>query len=267
MGSESDRQSVRLDISFELQPTPAFALLNWYAFLQLLLCRYSSPALFSFQGVILTQGESCFQCSIVLNMHWWWDGLDRFGSWWVSFHLSHYWRFCWSSPCWSKPWSSLLPGDWIFLVPRWQQILAREMSFHLGVCTSRKMIWILTMHQVDWLTYMSDAICKSFWRRKSECLSFHWAMAKLHILLLDSFNTSSILDGLLPARYMQCLASMYCFWVQNICLCNIVQKGIAAFERLLCFILWDVYLSHHFCLFRVSGACLWTFCTFLGTTL
>ncbi|KAH8967999.1 hypothetical protein BDL97_03G106500 [Sphagnum fallax] len=28
MGSESDRQSVRLDISFELQPTPAFALLN-----------------------------------------------------------------------------------------------------------------------------------------------------------------------------------------------------------------------------------------------
>jgi hypothetical protein len=136
-----------------------------------------------------------------------------------------------------------------------------------GCLHKQEMIWILTMHQVDWLTYMSDAICVSFWRRKSECLSFHLAMAKLHILLLDSFNTSSILDGLLPARYMQCLASMYCFWVQNICLCNIVQKGIAAFERLLCFILWDVYLSHHFCLCRVSGTCLWTFCTFLGTTL
>ncbi len=38
---------------------------------------------------------------------------------------------------------------------------------------------------------MSGAICKSFWRRKSECLSFHLAMAKLHILGIAHYSIPS----------------------------------------------------------------------------
>ncbi len=110
-GSESDRQFV-LDISFE---APANAGLRTAE----LVCIFAASPMQIFQSCLFllsggytnTSGEACFQCSIVLNMHWWWDGLDRLGSRWVSFHLSHHWRFCWSS--------SLLIKALIILTARW----------------------------------------------------------------------------------------------------------------------------------------------------
>ncbi len=69
-GSESDRQFV-LDISFE---APANACLRTAE----LVCIFAASPMQIFQSCLFllsggytnTSGEACFQCSIVLNMHW-----------------------------------------------------------------------------------------------------------------------------------------------------------------------------------------------------
>jgi hypothetical protein len=56
--------------------------------------------------------------------------------------------------------------------------------------------------------------------------------------LLDSFNTSSILDGLLPARYLhQCIL----FLSAEYLLCNIVQVGIIAVLKTVVFFFCGMY--------------------------